>query len=365
MLIFFSLIATFLILEGGLRIWLDQKQALPHFGISENLQMRFAFLNWRKLKKKFGTTTYPSSFDFPDPLLGWKVRANANVRHVKPNFYDISIQTNKFGLRGIYPATLTKPKGIVRIGVFGDSQTFGETVNNNETYISLLNRDLQNHNAEVLNFGVRGYGTDQMLLYFEQEAGNYDLDTIILAFAFFHIRRNTTSFLYYAKPYFTLSDSGKLWLSGIPVATPEQIKTEELIDKTWQLADNSVLLRWIWQRIRNLRERWLYSEAGDGWRLTKALITRFVQSATNAGINVIIMNIDESHPELEDALQTLTNQLGVKLLNLGPVFRENSSEGIKYKLTNDNHWNARGHRIVAQELHVYFCQHKVLLSCDN
>lgn len=361
----FSLIMTCLILEVGFRNTLTQQQyeLLPHFGISEELQMRLAQAKWQKQRDKYGTTTYPSTFDIPDPLLGWKLRANADVRHVKPTVYDVSIQTNEFGLRGVYPITLTKTKGKLRIGVFGDSQTFGEPVNNHETYISILNQKLKD--VEFLNFGVRGYGTDQMLLYFEKEADNYNFDIVVLAFAFYHIRRNATSFLFHPKPYFTLIDNGDLQLNGTPVPSPEQLQATDIIKKTWWLADKSVLLRWIWQRIRNLNERRLYSETGKGWRLTKALIMRLVQQAKEKGVTVVLMNIDDSHPELEHALQNLANQLDVTLLNLGPVLREHVSTGIEYTLPKDNHWNSTGHSIVANELRSHMCFQKILPHCDT
>ncbi|MEN8133700.1 MAG: hypothetical protein ABFS45_26805 [Pseudomonadota bacterium] len=364
LLLLVSLAVTFLLVEAGLRIWLDSQHqgSLPHFGISEDLQNHLTLMKLHQQRDKCGTTSYPGTFDIYDSLLGWRVKANANVRHVKPNVYEVGIRTNRFGLRGIYPTSLMKPVNTVRLGVFGDSQTFAETVNDDETYISILNREL--HNEEVLNFGVRGYGTDQMLLYFKQDAAQYDLDIVMLATAFFHIKRNATGNYFHPKPYYTLLGNDELQLNGTPVPTLAEFAARIDSSDTWELADNSVFLRWFWQRVRNLRERWLFSENGDAWHLTKALITRFVQHAKESGTIVMLMNIDEKHPELEGDLQILADHLTVKLLNLGPVLRKEAAVGTDYTLPDDNHWNATGHMIVAKQLHQFLCEQALVQNCD-
>ncbi len=365
LLLLMSLVISCLLLEAGLRIWLDpqDQESLPHFGIAEDLQNHLALMKLHQHRDKYGTTSYPSTFDIYDSLLGWRVKASANVRHVKPNVYEVGIRTNQFGLRGIHPASLKKPLNTVRLGVFGDSQTFAETVNDDETYSSILNREL--NSVEVLNFGVRGYGTDQMLLYLKRDAAQYDLDVIVLATAFFHIQRNATNIFFHPKPYYILLDNDELQLLGIPVPTLAEFTAGIDSSDTWALADKSVFLRWFWQRVRSLRERKLFSENGEAWHLTKVLITRFVQYARELGTIVVLMNIDENHPDLEGDLQILADHLNVKLLNLGYVLREAAAVGTDYTLPNDNHWNATGHKIVAKQLHRFLCGQAMVKNCDE
>ncbi|TFH23860.1 MAG: SGNH/GDSL hydrolase family protein [Myxococcales bacterium] len=360
-----SLLVVLFSLEVGLRVVLDEEreQRLPRFGVPESVQARIAWSEWQSRRDKYGTTSYPSSFDEPDRNLGWRIRPNVDVTHVKPGIYEVSVHTNNRGMRGLHDVASEKRHGAARVGVFGCSQTFGETVNDEETYVERLGERLEN--VEFLNFGVRGYGTDQMLLYYEQDARTYELDVVVLAFAFYHMKRNDSGFLFYAKPYFTLSDSGALALSGVPVPSPEELAAEDLEQYTWPLADRSVLLRWTWQRSRNLRGRDLYSPDGDAWMLTRALISRFTESASASGAHVVVMNIDESHRELEDELAALTDELGAGLVNLGPALREAAENGISYTLPADNHWNAEGHRLVADWLQAYLCSHALTRACDR
>jgi len=359
-----TLVVMFVAVEVGLRGVLDAElQAmLPHFGMAEDLQSRLAWVDWQEQRDKYGTTSYPSSFDRPDAELGWRIQPNVAVTHVKPGAYEVAVHTNNAGMRGTEPVSRTKAASTTRIGVFGCSQTFGETVNDDETYVARLADTLPD--AELLNFGVRGYGTDQMLLYHQQEAAGYDLDVVVLAFAFYHMKRNATGFLFYAKPYFELTGD-ELVLAGVPVPTPEQLKSEDFSRYTWKLADHSVALRWFWAKARSLRTRGLYSENGPAWQLSRALIGRFVESARADGSHVVLMNIDESRPELEGDLAGLAEELSVGLVDLGPTLRAAGVDGVNYTLPADNHWNPTGHELVAAELARHLCATGLVADCDR
>lgn len=90
-----------------------------------------------------------------------------------------------------------KSEGVIRIGTFGDSYTYGREVSDGNDYPSYLNRLFKNkitsshtHRAvEVLNFGKGGIGFQQTFMMWEQYAETYDLDYILLGpsgFGLFH-----------------------------------------------------------------------------------------------------------------------------------------------------------------------------------
>jgi hypothetical protein len=357
--------AIALSLELAAHVALDpeQRAMLPHFGLPQETQARLAWLDWQQQRSRYGTTSYPSSFDLPDPMLGWRVRPNASARHVKPGMYDVAVHTNNAGLRGLEPVSPAKTPGRPRIGVFGCSQTFGESVDDTDTYVARLAGT--HPNAEFLNFGVRGYGTDQMLLLYEEEGASYDLDVVVLAFAFYHMKRNATGFLFYAKPRFELADDGTLELVGTPVPMPEQLAAQDAGSATWNIADRSSFARWLWGRLVALRVRRQLAEQGEAWKLSEALIRRFVDSVRHTGSRPVLVNIDEARPDLEDDLTELAAELGVDLVNLGPVLREAQAAGEPYTLPNDNHWNAEGHRLVATELEAHLCAHGLVPGCAS
>ena len=93
-----------------------------------------------------------------------------------------TIRTNSFGMRW-HEISKRKRSGVVRIAFIGDSYTFGEWADRVENsfvgvFDSLLNKD----EFEVLNFGVGGYGLNDMKLQLEEEILQFDIDYLVLMF---------------------------------------------------------------------------------------------------------------------------------------------------------------------------------------
>jgi len=106
--------------------------------------------------------------------------------HLKGMFQDAVIATNRFGLRGP-EISQEKPQRTFRIVGLGDSHMFGWGVGQEELYLALLQRQL-NENAEsgwrfeVLNFGTPGYNTVMEVATFEHRALAFDPDLVVLHF---------------------------------------------------------------------------------------------------------------------------------------------------------------------------------------
>ena len=243
----------------------------------------------------------------------------------------------------------------------GASQTFGESVNDDEVYVSLLNKKF--NDIEVLNFGVRGYGTDQMLLYYENEARNYDLDITILAFAFHHMPRNIRSFTFYAKPYF-IRNGNRLGLLSTPVPSEFELFDKNIPKFNKYILNNSVLLRIGLKYIRAIRKRQLYKEESDVWNLTKAIVTKFSNIVKKNNSHFILLNIEHEYKELEPALQKLANEHNIDLINLGPTLRNALDSGIPAQIPNNDHWSAVGHKIVSNAIHEHLCHKQRILNCS-
>jgi hypothetical protein len=97
------------------------------------------------------------------------------------------VRINSDGLRDREHAK-PKPADTIRIAVLGDSFSEAMHVPMEQTFWSLLERQLQECNVfpgrkvEVINFGVSGYGTAQELLTLRQKVWDYSPDVIVLAF---------------------------------------------------------------------------------------------------------------------------------------------------------------------------------------
>jgi hypothetical protein len=161
------------------------------------------------------------AFDVYHPTRGWAVLPSARGVHADR---DTLVNTNAHGLRGVAEHAYAKPPGRQRILVLGDSFTFGDEVNDDETYCADLARMLPA--AEILNLGVHGYGHDQMLLYLQEEGVRYAPDVVLLGFVEYDFERNLLSFRDYAKPRFVLTDA-TLILTNTPVPTFDAVLAAE------------------------------------------------------------------------------------------------------------------------------------------
>ena len=90
----------------------------------------------------------------------------------------------------------TKKPGVIRVGVFGDSHTFGAEVDKTETYPyqlqGLLNQRFPNKKIEVLNFGINSNGFQEQFLLWEKYSKSYGLDYILLGPRSFYPYREVT-----------------------------------------------------------------------------------------------------------------------------------------------------------------------------
>ena len=357
-----AMVVAMILLEVAARNHYSSVQLLylPYFGLSGEQHSQLIWQNHPE-KNPLSTQTTPYSFDLYDAKFGWKVKSNANVKHIKPDLWEVDISTNSFGLRGDHPKYQHKPNSTFRIGFIGASQTFGESVNDSEVYVSILDKMLSN--IEVLNFGVRGYGTDQMLLYYEDEAKNYDLDVTVLAFAFHHIPRNVSSFTFYAKPYFLKNNKG-LDLSGIPVPSEFDLFDKEIEESKESFLNKSVLMRIVLKYFKNLNEYKIYDKEGDIWVITKLIITNFAKAVEQNNSHFVLLNIEHKYPGLEPELEKLANELDVDVINLGPIIRKLLDSGVAAQIPNDNHWSAVGHKHIAEAIYKDLCIKRVgLLYC--
>lgn len=349
-----STAVTLLVLEIGIRLVLDEDKiaSLPYAFVNESTQRQ---MRWTK-RQLARSDSDRYGFDEHDPVLGWRLKANVSARSVKEGSYDVSVSSDANGLRSFSSNAKQDPGDVTRIGVFGCSQTFGEGVNDDETFSARLQTILPG--SQVLNFGVHGYGTDQMLLKLEKQGQAYDLDVVVLAFAWFHLERNVNDFHFFAKPRFDLQTDGQLQLRNTPVPAPEELVKAAASRSDKRLVDHSVLLRWMWQRYRNLQISGLYKDNSEAWKLTKALVTRFVDTARQNGSRVLLLSIDESHPEMDALLEALADDVGAGFLNIGQLLSAADTDGQQYRLQNDAHWNSAGHEAVAREIARFLCQKK-------
>lgn len=98
-----------------------------------------------------------------------------------------TVCTNSEGFRD-KNHSLVKDSNTIRIAVIGDSYVFGWGVEENETFVMLLEKKINKEYAntgkrfEVFNFGFGGAGLKDKVLYYTEFAKKYDQDIIIIVY---------------------------------------------------------------------------------------------------------------------------------------------------------------------------------------
>jgi hypothetical protein len=140
------------------------------------------------------------------PRLGWIPRPGRFASNWTANVDASGVRSNG---RSIWATS--RP-----ILAVGDSFTFGDEVEDNETWAAHLEEVL---NKRVLNAGVSAYGIDQAVLRAELLLDEYHPDVVILSFISDDIHRTEFSYYPYGrgwKPYFEFAN-GSLSLRNVPV----------------------------------------------------------------------------------------------------------------------------------------------------
>jgi lysophospholipase L1-like esterase len=320
-----------------------------------------------------------------DDLLGWAYEPNASVQYVGPRPWPVEfsnpVRINSLGLRGPEPS----PRGDaeLRVLVSGDSLVAGFEVPYPETFTALLQEELSRRLGRavaVLNAGVRGYGTDQSYLYYRERLSQLEPDLVVfLATANDPLNNVTVHRMRrpFGKGAFRLSEGGDLELTGTPVpryplcseyrlddgfelVRLDALRTRSVCGLQLKLADHSALFTYVALALNRRPQlvNVLYRlgaprrqggaappspepQMDPKTRLTGALLEAFARDAHANGSRMMIVlqregiGVPEDQRDAEgDALVTLPETTGEP----------------EVQFQRDSHWNALGHRRVADFL---------------
>ncbi len=159
----------------------------------------------------YGMTVY-------DEYLGWRLTPDWRGQHKNYDF-DVGYSINLHGFRKDSNAKQERVR--LRYAFVGDSFTFSFGVNDDETFIHLLNSQEKQDNV-YLNFGVPGYSTDQEYLLIRDRVLHFSPDVVLLV-VYLGNDLLDNEFPYplqanRAKPYYELK-TDELILRNTPVPT--------------------------------------------------------------------------------------------------------------------------------------------------
>lgn len=154
------------------------------------------------------------------PRWGWHHEPNASDDFVKLGTRQ-RISIGPTGLRS-GPIPYERTPGTMRVLVLGDSIVAGLEVAVESLWTTVAERALRARglSVEIVNAGVRGWGTDQSLLFLADEGVRYRPELVLYFWNQNDIDDNQTAhraFRAFGKPWFDVDAEDRLILRGVPV----------------------------------------------------------------------------------------------------------------------------------------------------
>lgn len=295
-----------------------------------------------------------------DRTKGWfhAPRGTGELYHGGPD--RATVRINSLGLRG-KESSRSKPDGVKRVLVFGDSFVFGLGVDEEALFTSHLERLLERSSrgrTEVLNLGVSGYSTDQEYILLEEPGLRLSPDVVVLVVCDNDFLGNTEDFAYrrYYKPYFELAD-GRLSLRNSPVPFLSRAQRIKLFlgqeSNLWNFfrsrtSDNRVAASFLnFFQVRVAR-----APTTDPVEITAALGLAFAERVEAVGARLLVINTGHRGEQtpLFHALRPKLRRPGIHQLGLEETLANARREAPdKYwDFPGDVHWNRDAHRLVAE-----------------
>jgi lysophospholipase L1-like esterase len=362
--------------------------------------------------------SYPS-FYRPDDRLGLRLRENAEGWFGSEGRAFVRINSAGFRDR---ERSLAKPPDVFRIAVLGDSYAEALQVDLDRTFHISLERRLNackafgNKMAEVLNFGVSGYGTAQQLLTYRYFATAYAPDLVLVAMFTGNDVRNNSRDLEpdRVRPFFFVKGDALLEDRSFAHSEEFQRRTNHLRTVLGHLR----VLRVV-QAAYFVKDRFQASagqpqdqaadqgmEAGldaaaysepvtpqwnDGWVVTERLLgqLRDETRATRAKLLVVVLSTGiQAHPDPkvraefmraraiadlfypDRRIEKVAARLGVQSILLAPKFQAIAERdkvflhGFPNTRMGTGHWNEAGHRLAAELVAEELCATAVAKHSD-
>ena len=324
----------------------------------------------------------------PDPRLGWVQKPNLNVMSQTDFGWIVHFRTNRDGLTP-FGASRERAAEVVRVMFFGDSTVVGRSVPEDSTVSAQLERALGQTGvrAEVLNAGVEGYSTDQVMLRMEQLVPLYRPDIVFYGLCDNDFGGNVSSeFAGNPKPRFVLREG-----SLVEIPPPRIDRITPLGGGPRTLLQHSAFYRLIQPRVFTLRARFggwekrnllgvapeIYWRPGEldriDWRLLGALLSRMSRFVQQHGGRLVvyshpalgeiwdpflsetirIQHLDPSDYDryaLERRLAQVVAESAAEFCPLIDAFLAQQGRGPFHLLPRDPHCNPIGYEIAAQAL---------------
>lgn len=286
------------------------------------------------------------------------------VQNYPLNGREILIRTNSLGLRG--PDLAPRDKGRKRVLFLGDSITFGEGVNEEETFVQQTER-LYPGLFETVNGAFSGYGTKDELSLLRDIGAATQADTAVLVLYLNdaisspkYVRKELPFWLAWSQSARLISDciSSLVAIYLQPLQTDISQETVNTWFREAQARTQHPLV------IGSLSD-WGIAWSDGVWSYIYQLIKQFKEQASQLHMKPLIVMtpvraqvegiLNDTYPQ--ERLKELAADLNLPTLDLLPSLQREHIES-KHDLFYDQcHYTPLGHEVVAKELAEFLKAH--------
>ena len=273
---------------------------------------------------------------------------------------------NEHGFRQHRSFPTAKPEGTLRVGVFGDSFTENLRLpvqySLSEPLDWILNR--AGLHADVLNFAVAGYGTDQSYLQYRDDSAPYGLDWIVYVFCDNDVRdimanglfdldadgkpayrpRKTSNVFIRAAArmyttYFVLGGLRTLYGGFDPLAL--RYDRETIVDEGQERRNRETF-----SAVHTLAPS---PETDRALRILSALLAAWRDETRKANQRFLLVLLPRE-PHKMEIVSRIARRLDIRVLNLWDAAMRDDIDPSTLFFINDSHWNERGNALAAIEI---------------
>jgi hypothetical protein len=322
-----------------------------------------------------------------DPLTDFRLKPNVHERLSWPGGVSFSWTTNSRGYRATPELVVPKPPSTKRVLLLGDSFTFGQGVNDSQTFAAEAQRRLRElcpgRALEIVNAGVPGFSTSQELALLEGEGLALDPDIVVLGFYGNDPQDNLQRGVFFL--------AGDTLVRRPSAARPRFYRVKQFIDKVpgypWLVAHshlvNLVRRAYVAATAENaasaaFQRAWASSataeDAGSGeateerysWQLMRALLEQMRTSTERADARLVVFLIPDTADVRRVSVQrdpiagetpvermrTLCSDVGLECLDLARWLGSSGravSEEVMY-IPGEYHFTAAGNALAGEFL---------------
>lgn len=316
------------------------------------------------LGRRDSADTSSLSYFVFDPELGWTVGAN---RSSSNGLYFSSAE----GVRSASPEQRFERQRET-VALIGDSNAFSLEVSFQESWGHYL-QQLIGDDAQVLNFGVDGYGLDQMYLRYKRDVRPWRPKAVVVGFIQHDLVRSLSVYPFVGlgwpghlvKPRFVV-DGDELHLLNVPLSTPGEILAAGGLEELPYL-DHDLIIRAEDWRFRSDRTplviRFLTSRFRPGvvepasaqlsgmkdWRsaveLNARLLASLVEAIEEDGATPILVFLPDDDGDNRLAFETIA-RASVRLVSPEPCLAE--VPAAARRVSSGKHYAGAGNKALAK-----------------